>query len=99
MPLLQKRYVLAVEVKLIELPNQFAEPEPELIASDDPMKLAAQIMGQMGKAAVAYPTGYQQSAGFDFRKSCTVSVSDFMGLSRIICDFDELVKQIEEHNL
>lgn len=99
---LPKRYVLSVEVKLIEVPNQFAEPpEPFVPSSDDPMKAATEFLGRMGNTVLNPPMislPFQHPAGFEFHKSCSVTVSDFMGLSRIICDFDELVKVIEEQH-
>jgi hypothetical protein len=98
---LPKRYALSVEVKLVELPNQFDPPEePFTFSTDDPMKQAAEIMNRATRVVVpANPYGYGQlAAGFDYRKTCTVSVADFMGLSRIICSFDELTKDVEEHN-
>lgn len=92
---LPKRYALSVEVKLIEIPGQFNEPEPEISLSDDPMKMASQIMGKMGQVALAHPVGYQQPSGFDWRKSATVSVSNFSGVAKILEQFDELTQQID----
>ena len=38
---------------------------------------------------------FQQQAGFDFRKSSTVTVQSFQGLAKIIEQYDELTRQIE----
>jgi hypothetical protein len=96
---LPKRYALSVEVKLIEIPGQFNEPPEPIRESDDPMKMAAQLFNRVANPPAIPAIMYEQPAGLNFRKACTVTVSEFMGLSRILCDFDELVKQIEEHHL
>lgn len=90
-----KRYALSVEVKLVELPNQFDEPEQDFSATDDPMKMIGQIMGKMDKVAISHPLGFQQPAGFDFRRAATISVHHFAGLAKIISQYDELTQQIE----
>ena len=88
-----KRYALSVEVKLVEIPGQFDEPQEQV--QHDPMKMAAQLMNSMVRPPAMM---YQQPDGFDFRKACTVTVSSFVALSGIFGQFDELVKQIEERN-
>lgn len=94
---LPKRYALSVEVKLVELPNQFAEPEePFQFSTDDPMKQAAELMGRATRVMTpVYPAYPQQPAGFDWRKSANVSVSNFGALAKIISQYDELTQQIE----
>lgn len=89
---LPKRYALSVEVKLVELPNQFQEPEERL--SDDPMKA---MVGMLQKVGTPIMSGmpYQQPAGFDFRKACSVTVQNFSSLAKIIEQYDELTRQIE----
>jgi hypothetical protein len=89
---LPKRYALSVEVKLIELPNQFDEPQEPISASDDPMQVAAALMNRAMAQPVAIP---YQPAGFDFRKSATVTVQSFDGLANIIGQFSALTTQIE----
>ncbi len=94
--MIPKRYSLSVEVKLIELPNQFDPPEEPLMVSDDPMKTAADLMGKMVSAAsrpaMPWP---EQPAGMNFHKSATVTVNGFGGLADIVLKFDELTTQIE----
>lgn len=90
---LPKRYALSVEVKLIELPNQFDPPE-EPMPTDDPMKMAGLMMARM-VAPTAYPPYPQQPAGVHYHKSVAVSAHGFVGASRIIERFDELASQIE----
>ena len=95
---LPKRYALTVEVKLMELPNQFPEPEePITFSSDDPMKQAAELMSKglrvMAPAVPMFPS--YALAGFDFRKGITVTVQSFSGLAKIIEQYDELTRQIE----
>ena len=95
---LPKRYALTVEVKLMELPNQFTEPEqPTGFSSDDPMKQAAELMSRgvraLTPAAPMFPS--YTPAGFDFRKGTTITVQSFAGLAKIIEQYDELTRQIE----
>jgi hypothetical protein len=96
---LPKRYALSVEVKLIELPDQFKEPEkPFEFSTDNPMQQAAELMGHMGRVATAvphYPMYPQQPSGFDFRKSAQVTVQSFGGLAHIVEQFEELTRKIE----
>ena len=86
---LPRQYVLTVEVKLTELPNQFREPEEP--TSDDPGKMLSQVVGKL----TAIPMNPGQQAGFDFRKAVTVTVSNFAALAYIIEQYDELTRQIE----
>ena len=89
---LPKRYALSVEVKLIELPDQFKEPEEP--TSNDPMEVLAS-MGKRVLAVPAYPHYPQMPAGLDFRKSANVTVQSFGALTDIVLKFDELTQQIE----
>ena len=90
---LPKRYALSVEVKLIELPNQFDPPE-EPLPTDDPMKMAGLMMARMA-APAAYPAYQQQPVGVNYHKAVTVSAHGFVGAARIIERFDELASRIE----
>ena len=98
---LPTRYILLVEVKLVELPNQFEPPEePFQFSTDDPMKQAAELMQRAIKPPAiisglsAIP--YQQPSGFDFRKSASVTVQSFAELAEIVGpQFEALTKQIE----
>ncbi len=88
------KYALAVEVKLVEVPE---EPEPLTLPrpGDDPM---AGIMTLANKAFAIphqHPMGYGPPAGFDFRKQTTVSVRDFAALAAIVEKFDNLIHEIE----
>jgi hypothetical protein len=97
---LPKRYALQVQVKLMELPNQFEPPEePFEFSTDDPMKQAAELMNRatrsIGSNAPAYPMYPQEPAGFAFHKSASVTVQGFDGLAKIIGQFEQLTQQIE----
>ena len=93
-----KRYAMTIEVKLMELPNQFEPPEePFQFSTDDPMKQAAELMTRASRsmAPTAYPMYPSQPAGFAFHKSASVTVHGFDGLARIIGQFEQLTQQIE----
>lgn len=90
---LPRQYVLTVEVKLTELPNQFREPEEPI--SDDPGKMLSQVVGKLTAIPMNSGAFYPEQAGFDFRKAATVTVSNFAALAKIIEQYDELTRQIE----
>ncbi len=92
------KYALAVEVKLIEVPE---DPEmPEIRPGDDPMKSMVGVMtGAIGSLSHRPPVFMGMPAGFDFRKSTEISVQSFAALAAIIGRFDELVTDIEREKL
>lgn len=95
------KYVLAVEVKLIEIEE--APELPDLTAariSNDPMQAAVSVMSSIGPILHPHPRAFMgQSAGFDFRKETSISVSNFAALAAIIGRFDDLVADIEHEKL
>lgn len=88
---LPKRYSLSIEVKLIELPDQFREPDEP--PPDDPVKLLT-VMGQRALAMPAVPV-FQQPQGFDWRKNATITVTNFLALAKVLEQYDELTRRIE----
>jgi hypothetical protein len=88
------KYALAVEVKLVEVPE---EPEPLQMPrpGDDPMAGVVALANKAFSIPSQHPLGYSPPAGFNFTKQTTVSVRDFRGLAGIIEKFDNLVHEIE----
>ena len=86
------KYSLAVEVKLVQIPEA---PEPIELPreSDNPMAIVATLANGV-MPGMQYPN-FSQPAGFDFRKQITVSAQDFPALAQIIGKFDNLVSEIE----
>lgn len=90
------KYTLAVELKLIEIPDD--EPVSMPRQGSDPLQGAVAVMtGAIGR--FAHPMSFGPPAGFDFRKQITISVADFHGLAAIIGRFDELTNDIEHEKL
>lgn len=96
------RYALAVDVKLIQLPDE-PEPMPTPRPGDDPiegmMKMGTALLASAATPVFRPPAFMGQPAGFDFRKEIAVSVHDFRGLAAIIERFDSLVSDIETEKL
>ena len=91
------KYALAVEVKLVEIPDDDV-PEMPAMTNADPLQGAVRIMtGAIGR--IGNPAIYGPPAGFDFRKQITISTHSFAGLAAIIGRFDELVTDIEHEKI
>lgn len=91
------KYTLAVEVKLIEIPD---EPEaPEIRPGDDPLKAMTGVLTGIAAPMLHPPVFMGSAAGFDFRKATEIRVSNFGALAQIISRFDELVADIEHEKL
>jgi hypothetical protein len=95
------KYALAVEVKLIEIEEEPEMPDFNAIRpGGDPMQAAVGVMATIGPMLhPKRPRFMGQSAGFDFRKETSISVSNFAALAAIIGRFDELVTDIEHEKL
>lgn len=95
------KYALSVEVKLVEVPDD--EPEVSVRLGDDPMVGVAGMMGAatklLGAGVRGHAFNYGAGAGFDFRKSTEISVSNYAGLAAIIGRFDNLMSDIEAEKL
>ena len=88
------RYMLSVEVKLVELPDP---PEIiEMTKHPDPLenlgKIGAKLLEQ-GVAAI--PLMGMRGAGIDFHKSAVVSAASFAALAHILEQYDKLTGEIE----
>jgi len=93
------KYALAVEVKLVQVPDDPEPVEPPR-PGDDPVNAIGGLMTRVLNAPMARPMVFMgQPAGFDFRKEITVSVHGFAGLAGIIERFDSLVSDIETEKL
>lgn len=91
------RYTLAVEVKLIEVPE--APELPEIRPGSDPLQGAVAMMtGTIGRMT-APPAFMGNPAGFDFRKQIQMTVPDFRRACEIVARFDDLATDIEHDAL
>ena len=89
------KYALAVEVKLIEMPDdEPIEPRPSADSLQGAMAVMTGAIGRM-----AHPMQFGPPAGFDFRKQITVGAHNFAALAAIIGRFDELVTDIEHEKM
>lgn len=95
------KYALAVDVKLMQLPDDPDPIEiPEGRPGDDPIARVGGVLTQFsGLMKVPVAPFMGQPAGFDFRKEIRVSVHDFQGLAAIIERFDSLVTEIETERI
>ena len=88
------KYLLSVEVKLQELPDE--EPVPTPCPGDDNMAPMIGKALQVMTGVVGRPMPFMGGlAGFDFRKTATVAVPDFPALAAIVGKFDNLVRDVE----
>jgi len=87
------KYSLAVEVKLVQIPEEPEPIEPPR-ESDNPMSFVANLANRVVPNMYAN-VNFAQPAGFEFRKQITVSAQDFPALAQIIGKFDNLVSEIE----
>lgn len=89
------KYLLSVEVKLQELPDE--EPLPAIRPGDDPLAAMAGMFAPAVKSMVGgamAPFQFGSKAGFDFRKSTPITVRDFAALAGVVGKFDNLVQDI-----
>jgi hypothetical protein len=88
-----KRYMMSLELKLVELPEP--EHESEIRPGDDPMQTVSRMLTRVMPSPGAIAMPYAQPSGFDFRKQVAVTVPSFSGLAKIIEQYDQLTQQIE----
>jgi hypothetical protein len=88
------RYALAVEVKLVEIPEE-PEPLPIPTIGSDPMAGITALANRVIAIPSQHPMGYTPPAGFDFRKQIIVSAMNFSALTTIVEKFDNLIHDIE----
>ena len=91
------KYALAVEVKLVELPDD--EPTATFQPGNGPDPLQGMVSVLTNAVGRVGAMPYTQPAGFDFRKQIPVRVAGFSALADIIRRFDELVTDIEHEKM
>ena len=92
------KYTLAVEVKLVQIPDA-PEPLDMPQPGSDPLSGMVKVASGLMAGVRQVPAFFGPPPGFDFRKQTEISVADFAALALIIGRFDNLVSDIEAEKL
>jgi hypothetical protein len=97
-----KRYVMHVEVKLIEVnePEPIEEPIEKRHGDENPLTTISSMMtkvanGIMAAPAIPFPAiPFSQPGGIDWRRSAMITAGSVQTITKIIEQFEELTNEI-----
>jgi hypothetical protein len=101
------RYMLNVEVKLIEMDEPDVPEEPLQVdtagLNDDPMvafkSIGAQALKLMKPPVGGFGMPFTLPAGLDYRKSVSISVPNFVGIVEVLGKYETLTRELQLHSV